>query len=157
MSPAPFSVSSIPKRAKPVDGEGNQHFSFKRTDALSKPVHENEISTKHKIVVYSRNSMISNTSNRMRDLEINLIYDLDDGMPTSRTFSQDDCLHTECAPLRSALHGSSLIGRARYNFQQGLLNTKEVLETQRFSENKVIAGSKGEGLTIAHNRFSIPD
>jgi hypothetical protein len=63
------------------------------------------------------------------DLEEIDIFDLDDCIPTSRTFSQDDCLHAICVPhLRSQLQGISRLVRAQYNFQQGLLITKEIMK-----------------------------
>ncbi len=71
----------------------------------------------------------------MQELEMNAIYDLDEGVLTSRTYPQDDCLHTERAPFRSlrGLAQTALHVRARYNFHQGLVNTKEVLEAHGFA------------------------
>ncbi len=140
MSPATYSVSSITTRAAAtVNGETHdcRHSSAKSvlTCPRSKSAHNEAIATKHKIVVFLRNSLVSNTSICMHDLEINAIYDIDHSVTTLRTFAQDDCLYSERAPFRSPYQGSSRLGRARYNFQQGLVNTKEVLETKRCHGN----------------------
>jgi hypothetical protein len=153
MSPAALSVLSIPSPvATTVDfvgrtGRNYRYCAFKMTCARSKSEHD-DVSTKHKIVVFCRNSLKSNISNRMQmqELEINAIYDLDEGVPTtSRTYPQDDCLHTERAPFRSlrGLAPSALHVRARYNFHQGLVNTKEVLEAQGCAGNAHIAEIAG--------------
>jgi hypothetical protein len=130
------------------------------TFARSKSEHVDEVSAKHKIVVFSRNSLKSNISKSMHQLEINAIYDLDEGVPTSRIYPQDDCLHTERAPLRSPLHGSALHVREQYNFHQGLVNTKEVLEMQGCAGNANItpfAASTGSGQATAHCTLSDQD
>jgi hypothetical protein len=87
---------------------------------------QGESSPQQKIVVFSRNSLV--ITEAVQDLEDYALSDLDECVSTARIFPQDDCLHTELPPFRSFDHGSSRLGRARYNFQQGLLNTKEVLE-----------------------------
>ena len=78
----------------------------------------------HKIAAFSRNSFIAGFKT-VQDLEDYEFCDLDDCVSTVRIFPQDDCLHTEIP-----FCGRSRLGRARYNFQQGLLNTKEVMETK---------------------------
>jgi hypothetical protein len=82
----------------------------------------------HKIAVFSRKSLAITGFKPVQDLESYAFCDLDQCVSTAKLFSQDDCLHTELLPIRSLVHGSSHLGRARYNFQQGLLNTKEVLD-----------------------------
>ena len=85
-------------------------------------------SPQHKIAVFSRNLLAATSFEAVQDLEDYAICDLDECLSTSRIFPQDDCLHTEFPPFQSLVHGPSRLGRAHYNFQQGLLNTKEVLE-----------------------------
>ncbi len=165
MSPAAPSVSSIETQAAALldeVGHDYRHFSAKLSSARSKGYKE-AIASKYKIVAFPRVSLVSNpcTSFSMQDLEIDAIYDLDCSVPTSRTFAQDDCLHTEHAPLLPALHGSSL-RRARYNFQQGLVNTKEVLEAQECRENPnksalKLGGSNGRELATVPRRVSNHD
>ena len=150
MAPA-LSVSCVTTRTTAsVDEVGHdcRHLSAKLSSARSKPAHKEAIASKYKIVVFPRESLLSNTSLSMQDLEINSTFVLDRSVPTSRTFAQDDCLHME------------LIGRARYNFHQGLVNMKEVLEAQRCRRNASIAafvGSNGRELATAPCRFSAKD
>ncbi len=80
------------------------------------------------IPVDSRNSRVATGFKAVQDLEDFAFCDLDECIPTAKIFPQDDCLHTEVPPFKSRDHGPSLLGRARYNFQQGLLNMKEVME-----------------------------
>jgi hypothetical protein len=166
MSPSVLSVSSIETQAAALlDGVDHdyKYFSAKLSSARSKPACKEAIESKYKIVAFTQVSLVSNpcTSFSMQDLEIDVIYDLDCSVPKSRTFAQDDCLHTEHAPLLPALHGSSL-RRAQYNFQQGLVNTREVLEAQGCRENPnksalKLGGSNGRELATVPYRVSNHD
>ncbi len=89
---------------------------------------QGDISPQHKIAVFPRHSLVVTGFKAVHDLEDYAFCDLDECLPTVRMFSQDDCLHTEILPFQNRVHAPSRLGRARYNFQQGLLNTKEVME-----------------------------
>jgi hypothetical protein len=79
-----------------------------------------------KIAVFPQSSFVAKKV--AQDLEDYAFCNLDACVSTATIFSQDDCLHMEFPPLPSLTPDMSCISRARYNFQQGLLNMKEVME-----------------------------
>jgi hypothetical protein len=66
-----------------------------------KSARDDEEATKHKIAVFNRKSILSSGTWSVQDLEDFCDLDLDEYVPTSRIFSQDDCLHMEQSPLGS--------------------------------------------------------
>ncbi len=64
----------------------------------------------------------------VHDLEEFVFCYLDECMPTERIYSNDDCLYMARQSSQSLAHKSSRHVRARYNFQQGLLNMVDALE-----------------------------
>ncbi len=132
-----MSISSITTPAAATVDKG-----VELTCARPNPEQEAAISTSFKMVAFHQPSSARYTSFNMEDFDINEIYDLEDTIPKTQTFAQDDCLHTERVPLRLSSCRSPQPGRARYNFQQGLVNTKEVLETEEFRGNPNMAADK---------------
>ncbi len=111
--------------------------------ARSKSAHDEKIISNHKIVVFtSRKSVLLSGIRSVQDLEDFSDLELDESALT-RTFSQDDCLHLEQSSLGSPVHGLALHGRASYNFQQGLVNTREVLGMQRWHMHSTMIMLKG--------------
>jgi hypothetical protein len=163
MSQSTISVPSITARAKRIVCRGKndaRHIAPKMpcapTRVRSKSTHDDENSTKHKIVVFNRSSFVSHSTQFLQNPEVGEFHGLEDCVPISRFFSQDDCLHSESAPLPPPMHKSSRLARTRYNFQQGLLNTKEVLAMQRYPGNARITlyeGSEGRRLSIGCSQF----
>ncbi len=107
-----------------------------RTNA--RPMYD-EISTKQMIRTLDQSTRASNDGRMIfQDLGVDELCDAYSSVPTSNMFTQDDCLNSESAPRRPTLQGSSGILRARYNFQQGLINMKEVMDVQRQTGNASI-------------------
>ncbi len=119
----------------------------------SKSVQDDKISTKHTIVVFNRQSVVSKSILSVHDLEDDGRLEIQESiLSTSRMFSQDDCLHSESTPYKSPL-----CVRARYNFLQGLLNTKEAQGMQGLVGNAGIsafAHSYGRGLSTVRSQLS---
>ncbi len=125
-----ISVSSIHTNAAASEWIDciNLEMSYAGDSAQSK--YDDEVFVKHKIVVFRQHFSGSNSTSFLQDLEADELCDEDEYKQISRTFSQDDCLHAAGAHCRPPLRGSSRLVRARYNFQQGLINTREALEMQ---------------------------
>ncbi len=123
---AMFSISARKEDGADFDRESTRNCQRFFSDlSFTRPMStQDDGSPQFTIPVFSRNSLIVTGFKAVKDLEDYDFCDLDECIPTVRLYPQDDCLHTEIPPLQSR----ALLGRARYNFQQGLLNTKEVME-----------------------------
>ena len=124
-----FSTSTNIEDSAELVNQGMQNQGQNISDFnLIRSSSQGNCSPQHKIAVFSRNPLVVTGFKTVQDLDVYAFCDLDECLSTARIFPQDDCLHTELPPVQSLVDRPSRCGRARYNFQQGLLNTKEVLE-----------------------------
>ncbi len=131
----PFS-DMLPSTSASGEGEGAEFDwvgtrncqEFFSSQNLSRSIFaQDDSSLQRKIEACSRNSFVIAGFQAVHDLEDYGFCDLNECTSTLRIFPQDDCLHTRIPPFRYE-YGPSRLGRARYNFQQGLLNMREVME-----------------------------
>ena len=109
-------------------GTRNCHEIFSSQNLSRSIFAQDDSIMQHKIEACSRNSsFVIAGFQAVHDLEDYGFCDLNECTSTVRIFPQDDCLHTRIPPFRFE-YGPSRLGRARYNFQQGLLNMREVME-----------------------------